>query len=151
MHTITNFLGKLDVAYETLLHRRTITSRQAAREAHVPGQRLAKGVLFCDDEDYVLAVVPASRRVDAARLSKLLGRRALALASEDELALLFPDCEIGAVPIVGQAYGVNSVIDAALLAEDDIYLEAGDHQHLVRVVGRDFRRLMENVSCGEIC
>lgn len=152
MHTITNFLGKRDVRYETVPHRHTLTARETVREAHVEGERMAKGVLFCDDQDgYVLAVVPASRRVDADRLRDVLGRGALSLASEDELALLFPDCEIGAVPAVGEAYGLHSVVDASLRANAEIYLEAGDHQSLVRVMGSDFKRLMSNAAWGEIC
>jgi Ala-tRNA(Pro) deacylase len=150
MNTITNFLGRRDVCYETVPHRHTLTSRETAREADVPGQRIAKGVLFCDEDEYVLAVVPASRRVDAERLCHVLGRRELALASEDELVLLFPDCEIGAVPALGEAYGLRSVIDASLHGEEDVYLETGDHQHLVRVPGSAFERLMESAAWGEI-
>jgi Ala-tRNA(Pro) deacylase len=151
MHTITTYLGKRDVSYETVPHRHTLTSLETASEAGVPSGRIAKGVLFCSDDHYVLAVVPAGRRVDAAALSALLGERELMLASEDELANLFPDCELGAVPAVGAAYGLPTVVDAALLAEDDVYLEAGDHQNLVRVAGRDFCRLMDGVSAGQIC
>jgi Ala-tRNA(Pro) deacylase len=149
MHTITNYLGQRDVCFEMLVHRHTLTSRQTAREAHVPDRRIAKGVLFCDDQDYVLAVVPASRRVDAQRLCRVLGRRELALAGEDELALMFPDCEVGAVPALGEAYGVRSVVDASLRGEDDVYLEAGDHQHLVRVPGGAFQRLLSSAAWGE--
>ncbi|MET0283876.1 MAG: YbaK/EbsC family protein [Polyangiales bacterium] len=150
MHTITNYLGQHQVCFEMLTHRHTLTSRQTAREAHVPDQRIAKGVLFCDDQRYVLAVVPASRRVDAGRLAQMLGCRELSLAGEDELVQLFPDCEVGAVPALGDAYGVSSVVDAALRGEADVYLEAGDHQHLVRVPGNAFERLLSDASWGEI-
>ncbi|MDB4990795.1 MAG: YbaK/prolyl-tRNA synthetase associated protein [Myxococcaceae bacterium] len=150
MHTITTYLGKRDVSYETVAHRHTLTANQTAYVSHVPRRSMAKGVLFCAEDSYVLAVVPASSRVDAQALARLSGSAGLELASEDELANLFPDCETGAVPAVGAAYGIQSVIDAALLDETDIYLEAGDHQHLVRVSGADFRRLMADVSNGPI-
>ncbi|HEY6880711.1 MAG TPA: YbaK/EbsC family protein [Polyangiales bacterium] len=151
MNTITDFLGRRDVCYETVPHRHTLTSRETAREAQVPGLRVAKGVLFCDDQDhYVLAVVPASRRVDAHRLGRVLGRHDLTLAGEDELALMFPDCEVGAVPAVGEAYGLRSVVDKALRGDDDVYLETGDHQHLVRIPGSAFERLMRDAAWGEI-
>jgi len=150
MNTITTFLGMHDVSYETIAHRHSLTANQTATEAHVPRHSVAKAVLFCDEDAYVLAVVSACRRVDPAALSALLGQRKLSLASEDELAYLFPDCELGAVPAVGAAYGLTSVIDAALLGEDEIYLEAGDHQSLVHITGRDFRRLMAETSTGEI-
>jgi Ala-tRNA(Pro) deacylase len=133
MHTITTYLGRLDVSYETLQHRHTLTAHQTISECGVPPRSMAKGVLFCHDDAYVLAVVPAGKRVDRAALSALVGQR-----------------ELGAVPAVGAAYGVSCVVDAALLDEENVYLEAGDHQSLVRITGRDFRRLMSGVSSGEI-
>lgn len=150
MHTITTFLGQRDVPYELVGHRHTLTSRQTAREAQVPGGRIAKGVLFADDRDYVLAVVPASARVDAQRLCRVLGRPTLALAGEDELALMFPDCEVGAVPALGAAYGVGSIVDASLRGADAVYLEVGDHLHLVRIDGHAFERLQADASWGAI-
>jgi Ala-tRNA(Pro) deacylase len=150
MHTITSYLGKRDVTYEMVAHRHTLTANQTATEAHVPRRSMAKGVLFCAEDSYVLAVVPASGRVDAGALSRLMGQRELSLASEDELAFLFPDCEPGAVPAVGDAYGLCSVVDAALLGEEAVYLEAGDHQSLVRISGADFRRLMSGTAQGSI-
>lgn len=149
-HTVTSFLGRRDVDYETIGHRHTLTSHQTADEAHVRCGQLAKGVLFCDDEDYILAVVPASTRVDANALSELLGQRALTLAGEDEVSLMFPDCEVGAIPPLGTAYGIDTVVDAELLVQDDVYFEGGDHQHLVHVRGTDFRRLMAGVPRGVI-
>lgn len=148
-HTITSYLGKREIDYEAVAHPRSITAGETARRAHVPRQRVAKGVLFCDEQSYTLAVVPASSRVDPSALASLL-KQALMLASEDELALMFPDCEIGAVPALGAPYGVPSVVDAALLSEADVYLEAGDHRHLLHVTGGDFRRLMHGVPRGVI-
>jgi Ala-tRNA(Pro) deacylase len=149
-NTITSYLAKREVDYEFVSHRHSITSGESARTAHVPRHQLAKGVLFCDAQSYTLAVVPASSRVDPAALSALMNGAELMLASEDELVMMFPDCEIGAVPAVGAPYGVPSVVDAALLTEPELYLEAGDHRNLLRIDGNDFRRLMHGVPRGVI-
>jgi Ala-tRNA(Pro) deacylase len=149
-NTITSFLGKREVSYELVAHRHSITSGETANTAHVARRMLAKGVLFCDDQSYTLAVVPASSRVDPNALAALLNQQNLMLASEDELALMFPDCEVGAVPAIGAPYSVPSVVDVALLTEADVYLEAGDHRNLLHISGDDFRRLMHGVARGVI-
>ena len=149
-NTITSYLGKREVDYEFVAHRHSITAGESAKKAHVPRHQLAKGVLFCDDQSYLLAVVPASSRVDPAALAALLHVDELMLASEDELVMMFSDCEIGAVPALGAPYGVPSVVDAALLTEPAVFLEAGDHRNLLRVGGNDFRRLMHGVPRGVI-
>lgn len=150
-HTVTRFLGTRDVEYTTIEHRHTMTTNQTAFSAHVPRDRVAKAVLFGDEEHYILAIVPASARVDAAALSDVLGRRELTLAGEDEIAMVFPDCELGAIPAVGPAYGVATVVDASLLVQPEIYFEGGDHEHLVHVSGANFRKLMLGAKKGMIC
>jgi Ala-tRNA(Pro) deacylase len=148
--TVAAFMDEQGVDYETLDHDRTATSGQTAKSSGVPRGCLAKGVLFCDEDDYVLAVVPASTRVDRRALCELTGERDLELASEDEIGIVFPDCEPGAVPATGLAFGLDTVVDEALFEEDDVYFEAGDHEHLVHVGGDGFRRLMAGVPHGQI-
>lgn len=150
MHTIAAYLGARDVGYKTVAHRHTLTSNQTAAEIAVPRNRVAKGVLLCDAEHYLLAVVPASHRVDPHAVSELFGSEPLGFASEDELANLFPDCELGAVPALGAAYGLRSIVDNALLGEEEVYLEAGDHQHVLQVRGEDFRRIMQGIEHATI-
>jgi hypothetical protein len=72
------------------------------------------------------------------------------LATEDEAAALFPDCDPGAVPPIGTAYGLGSLVDESLDGKPEIYFEGGDHQTLVHVSGDAFRKLMENVPHGRI-
>ncbi len=148
--TVSTFLDRHDVDYETLGHAHTATTAATAREAHVPSEQLAKAVLFCDDEDYVLAIVPATSRVDRIALSQILGERDLMLAPEEEIQAVFPDCAQGAVPAVGLAYGIDTVVDDALLEQSELYFEAGDHEHIVHVDNDSFRRLMAGAPRGHI-
>lgn len=149
-HTLSRFLGTRSIEYDTIEHRHTMNSNQTAFSAHVPRNRMAKAVLFGDDEHYVLAIVPASGRVDPDALAELLGTREVVLAGEDEIAMMFPDCELGAIPVVGPAYGVDTVVDASLLVQPDVYFESGDHEHLVHVSGPNFRKMMMGAKKGLI-
>jgi Ala-tRNA(Pro) deacylase len=67
---------------------------------------------------------------------------------ESDLGQLFPDCEPGAVPPFGFAYGLETLLDEALRSLSAIYFEAGDHTHLVRVNGETFTKLMAGVRHG---
>jgi Ala-tRNA(Pro) deacylase len=68
--------------------------------------------------------------------------RDLKLATEDELKALFRDCETGAIPALSAAYGLKVIWDDQLKHAADIYIEAGDHEHLIHLSGEDFRQLM---------
>jgi Ala-tRNA(Pro) deacylase len=75
-------------------------------------------------------------------------QRDFRLASEDEIAHLFKDCEPGAVPPLGPAYGIETLLDEALANLDEVYFEAGDHEQLVHIRGEDFQGLLTGVRRG---
>src|SRR5581483_1866835 len=111
----------------------------------VPGDRLAKSVVLQDDSGYVMAVLPSTHHVRLGKLSRELNRN-LRLATEDELAALFADCERGAVPAVGLAYGMTTIVDDSLEEQPEIYFEAGDHEQLVHMSRDAFMALMESAG-----
>ena len=131
------------VRYEIVGHPRTVSASASADAAHVPADAVAKTVVIHHEEGYVLAVVPASHRIDLTTLQELLDRR-LGLASENEIDRLFDDCDSGAVPPIGSAYGLSTVIDRSLRGRSAIWFEGGDHRTLVQVAGSDFDRLMQD-------
>ena len=139
--SVDQFLIRSGVPYDVIAHTRTSNSNQSAEVAHVPGHQIAKGVMLRDDTGYLLAVLPATRQVDLDALDALLGRK-LRLAREDELPAMFKDCERGAIPPFGRAYGVDAVMDDDLLEAEDVYFEAGDHRALVHVTCLNFLQLM---------
>jgi len=139
--SVDDYLSRCGVRYDLIPHTRTTNSSQTAEAAHVPGSQLAKCVMLHDDSGYLMAILPSTRRVDLDAIDEQLGRR-LMLAREDELPAMFRDCEPGAIPPLGKAYGIDVVMDDDLLKADDVYFEAGDHRALVHVSGEDFLQLM---------
>lgn len=146
---VLDVLSSAGVEYETISHPKTYTSADAASAAHVADDHIAKGVLLTDEKGYVLAVIPASQWADTRRLRQELNRD-LHLASENEVDELFSDCQSGAIPPLGAAYGVDMVLDEALIGLATVYFEAGDHEQLIQVDGDAFRTLMKGVRRGHI-
>jgi len=143
--TLKSFLEGKPVRYDLVAHPHTGSSMDTAAEAHVPGDRLAKAVIVKSDDDPLMVVVPSDYHVHLGLLHRYLGE-GVGLATETELATLFPDCEPGAVPALGQAYSLRTLLDSSLLDQPEVYLEAGDHETLVRLGGEDFRALMEGAE-----
>ena len=74
----------------------------------------------------------------------------MGLATEPELAGLFPDCEVGAIPPIGAAYGLRTLMDTRLGKEPEVYFEAGDHESLIKVSAEAFRTLMADAESVEL-
>ena len=142
---LNEHLASAGVEYEVIPHPRAESSSRVAQVAHIAGERVAKTVLLHADHGYLLAVVPSTHRVELDTLERLLDRR-LSLATEPEIKELFDDCELGAVPPIGGAYGLDVVLDEGLMAERDIYFEAGDHRSLIHVSGGVFAALMADAK-----
>jgi len=64
------------------------------------------------------------------------------MANEDQVEALFRDCEPGAVPALGAAYGLKVIVDESLAKEPEVYLEGGDHASLVHLSGVTFVKLL---------
>lgn len=148
--TLTEYLQAHEVEFDTRPHDLTSTSSESAEAAHVPGNQVAKGVVYNDGDEYVMAVVPSTARIDEHELAELLHRE-IELVAEKQFPEIFPDCRIGAVPPVGMAYGIPTVVDESLMRENEIYFEGGDHELLVHVSGDGFRRLMAGTKGGTFC
>ena len=131
--SVERYLIQHQVPYDVMMHHHTRTSRATAHAAHIPGERLAKGVLVADDAGRpAMAVLPASHHLQLTALERLSGRR-LRLMQKDKVEGFFNDCSAGAVPALGAAYGLETWLDDSLLQAPEIYFEAGDHELLLRV------------------
>lgn len=149
-HTLKDFLDSKQVPYALIAHRHTATSLRSAGTAHVDPACVAKAVLLEEDLEqrhYVMAVLPAACRLQLGDAGRQLGRK-VHLATEADATVLFADCEAGAIPALGPAYGIDTIVEDRLLAEPQVYFEAGDHEHLVRMATPDFARALGDCPHG---
>ena len=63
-------------------------------------------------------------------------------------ALAWPTVVPGAVPPLGDVYGVETLLDEALNSLAHVYFEAGDHERLIKVETEQFKSLMLGVRHG---
>lgn len=147
---LIEFLAQNGVQYQTLQHPHSATSMHTAHVANIPGDKLAKPVILEDQQGYIMAVIPATEQVKIREVNRLLHRN-MGLATESELRPLFSDCELGAIPPVGQAYDMETIVDASLDKCNEVYFESGNHEQLIHMEGNAFQELMKNSTHANIC
>ena len=133
--------------YDLTLHPHTLSSNETARAAHIALDHIAKAVVVKGGSDYAIVVIPANNWLKMGYLRHELNRD-LRLATKGEIAELFGDCEPGAVPPLGPAYGIETLLDESLTSLEDVYFEAGDHEQLVHLRGEDFQALLSDARRG---
>jgi len=139
---ITEYLNSERINYELYSHRPAFTSQQMAAEEHIPGMNVAKPVIVLADGKYYMCVLPACCKVDLEVLRSQLGANKVTLASEEEMAGLFPDCDLGAEPPFGNVFGLATLMDESLSSDEYIVCQAGRHNWAVRIGMRDYKELV---------
>jgi Ala-tRNA(Pro) deacylase len=128
------------IPYVLCEHSPSYTARGTAATLHVPGKEMAKTVVVRTGAQTCLAVLQACHHVDLERLSLAVGQ-SVRLATEAEMLDVFPDCELGAMPPLGEIYNLPVYVDKALAEDSEIVFNAGTQRQAIRMSFADFKRL----------
>jgi Ala-tRNA(Pro) deacylase len=140
--SISEFLDRHHARYSVLTHPAAYTAQEEAGAAHVPGPEWAKVVVCIADDRPLLAVLPATLKVDLARVKDATHASSVRLAHEDEFKGLYTDCEIGAMPPLGPLYRQEVVVEETLTDDREIVFDAGSHRESIRMPYTEFERLV---------
>jgi Ala-tRNA(Pro) deacylase len=140
---LKQFLDEKKVKYEIRTHPVVYTAQELAAVEHIPGKQLAKVVVIKADGEFLMAVLPATHKVNLERLKEVLGKSEVGLASEEEFKDLFPQCDVGAMPPFGNLYGLAVFSDSTLEEDKEITFQAGSHYETITLKYKDFARLAQ--------
>ena len=143
INRLKEYLDDHNVEYITISHSRAFTAQTIAAKSHIPGKELAKSVIVIMDGKMVMAVLPASYRVDFPQLKIALGADKVDLAQEYEFKNKFPDCEVGAMPPFGNLYGIDVFVAKSLAESEEIAFNACTHSLLIKMRYEDFDKLVK--------
>jgi Ala-tRNA(Pro) deacylase len=140
---LEEFLDGKGINYVRITHSTAYTARETAVSAQIPGKGLAKTVILKADGKMIMAVLPASRRLDLGLLREAVGANKVEIANETEFKDMFPDCDIGAMPPFGNLYGMDVISEGILAENEEIAFNAGSHTEVVRLSYKDFLELVK--------
>jgi Ala-tRNA(Pro) deacylase len=135
---LDEFLTARDIPFERMLHPPAATANRVAECLHIPGDEVAKSVLLRSTRGYLLAVLPATFKVDLDRMRRELGEDQMEMACEQEVEQIFTDCERGAASPFGSMYRIRTVVDEHLAADEKIVFDAQSHEEAIRMAFRDY-------------
>lgn len=148
--TLKEYFDKNQTQYDFIKHRSTTAALDSSRAAHLPAEKVSKAVILeSENGDYLMASLPANSRLSLTEVQNITGIH-YKLISEEKLHELFPDCKIGAIPAVGEPYNLKMLVDNSLLAAEDVYIESGDHENLLKLEHHDYAHLVAKMAHGNI-
>lgn len=140
---LESYLRQQQVSFDVQQHHTAYTAQEVAQTEHIPGKLVAKSVVVWADGQLILLVLPATYRVDLARLNAAIGATVTRFAHEEEFSDTFPDCEVGAMPPFGNLYDLPVYVDKSLTTDETIVFPAGSHTETMSLRYDDYARLVE--------
>ncbi len=140
LRRLKNFLDQNGIRYTQQTHTTAYTAAGVASVSHVKGKEMAKAVMVMADGKLVMLVIPSSTHVKLKLVKLALHAHEVTLASENEFAHVFADCEVGAMPPFGNLYGIPVFVDESLTKDTEIAFNAGNHRELMKLKYADYAR-----------
>jgi Ala-tRNA(Pro) deacylase len=138
---VQEFLLEQHVPFDVWQHRSTHSAQGLARSLDVPSDNVAKSVLLKVDGEFILAVIPASHQISMPLLKSRMSAKSVELATEDELAEVFRDCERGVAPPFGRSYGIRTLVDGSLTEDEHVVFEANSHDEAIYLRYHDYANI----------
>lgn len=140
---LLEYLATNNVDFKLQTHPNAFSAQDVAFKSGVPGRLFAKTVMVKLDGEMAMAVLPADSKVDFHLLREAAHADTISLALEEEFSVLFPDCELGAMPPFGNMYGMPVYVAGSLIRADTIAFNAGSHTEILLMPFWEFERLVE--------
>lgn len=139
---VAEMLVRDHVSFRLVPHLRDYTAQQTAGHMHMRHGRFVKTVIIVADGRYMMVVMPAHHRLSWDKIRAHLGTREVHMASEDELRMLFPDCELGAEPPFGEVYHLPVLASEELVREGELAFNGGTHEQAMVMEASEFARIV---------
>jgi Ala-tRNA(Pro) deacylase len=131
---LIDWLSSHGVGYELRAHPPTFTALQTADREGIDPVRFAKAlVVEAADGNRAIVVVDALDRINLNKVARALHTDEARLLEERELAGFAPGVALGAIPAVGDLFGVRVYADYAIYEAPEITFPAGSHAYTVTV------------------
>ena len=139
LEKIKQILDQAKLKYSIKHHTPVYTSEQAAK---IRGDKLkqgAKAIILKADENFVLIVISAERKINSQKLKKILKSKKLSFASFDKLESL--NVKSGGVPPFGSILKLKTYVDKSLFENEEISFNAGSLTDSITMRLSDYFRI----------
>ncbi len=141
-HTIVKLLEEHHCQYQVKEHPPTRTSEESAFHRGEPLKIGAKAMVLKTDQTFVMAVLPADRKIDSSKLKIIFSTKNLRFATPEELYTL-TGLVPGAVPPFGFLFGIEMILDKTLLEEENMAFNAGSLEKSIKMETEEYRRIVK--------
>jgi Ala-tRNA(Pro) deacylase len=132
LNRLLSFLDENGIRYAHSIH---------TRSQRAPAHSLAQTIVYWGDNGFGVLVLQADGTADLDEVRRLMGLTEIRLASEFELEVLFPDCEVGAMPPFGNLFDLPVLMDESIAVAPFMSFKGGTHRDVIHLSVGDYHQL----------
>ncbi|MDO3381378.1 HDOD domain-containing protein [Gilvimarinus algae] len=147
--SVETLLSSQNIHYDIAATPLGSDDRLVWHDQHLRNVGAARSILLQDEIGRVQVVIAANSLLDVAAVNRHLNRD-LRAAGEQELKQFCEANQFHSVPALPQVAGLLTLVDNQLLEKDDLLLDSGDEEQLIRVHGTEFQQTLKDAIVCEI-
>ena len=146
---IVDLIEKNQSWFETFEHQPVRTSEEAAKirdgyDLHLGAKALIVRVKITNsDRKFVMLVFPGDMRFNTEKIKLLFKAKDVRFATEEEVSEITNGIQPGGVPPFGNLFGLEVVVDPALLQNEKIVFNAGDKSFSIGMKSDDYKSIVQ--------
>ncbi|MFA6007317.1 MAG: aspartate--tRNA(Asn) ligase [Candidatus Shapirobacteria bacterium] len=138
---LVNYLKENSVEFKEIKHIATTTSEESAKARGTRIEQGAKALLMMADNNPILIVLSAAKKLDNSAFKKQFNFKDLKMANSEEVEKI-SGAQIGGVPPFGNLFNVPVYVDESFLSEPEIAFNAGSKEKSIIMKSSDFQKLV---------
>lgn len=123
-YKIINLLENNNIKYELKEHLPTYTSEESAKYRNEPLKIGAKTLILKYDNEFLMCIISASKKLDSKKLKNILKTKKLRFAIPKEIKEK-TNCVPGSIPPFGNLFNLKMLTDKSILENEFIAFNAG--------------------------
>ncbi|MFA5124475.1 MAG: YbaK/EbsC family protein [Patescibacteria group bacterium] len=134
---VKKYLDAKGIDYEELAHKTVFTAYDAAQTLKKQLKEIAKTILVEADKTHVLVVLPADKKIDMAKLKKVLGAKSVRIPDEKVMIKVLK-IKPGTLSSFGRLHDMEVVVDKAMIGVKKAVVSTGSFTDSVLMKVKDF-------------
>lgn len=132
-----------DIRYISITHSPAYSEDEIVSNNYILGELIDGVLIRLNNKDIAMVVVPATRKISLDSLKEVLNESTVNFIGKKEAKKLYPECELGAFPPLGNIYNIPVFFTKEIMNRKEVTFYVGARSHRIRLKTADFEKTVQ--------
>jgi tRNA-dependent cyclodipeptide synthase len=132
-----------NIRYISIIHSPAYSEDDITANNYILGELIDGVLIRMNNKDIAMVVVPATRKISLESLKQTLNNPSINFIGKKEAKHLYPECEVGAFPPLGNIYNIPVFFTKEIINKKEVTFYLGARYHRIRLKASDFEKTVQ--------